>query len=79
MTPRPTTSSLRKSEPARGRGSRSGRLSVYRRGALGTHPAMTSGESSTPYDSDGRVEIPGAPGWKYLPIETDAEGAAPSR
>jgi hypothetical protein len=35
---------------------------------------MTSGDSSTPYDSDGRVEIPGCPGWKYLPIETDAEG-----
>jgi hypothetical protein len=35
---------------------------------------MTSDESSTPYDGDGRVEIPGAPGWKYMPIETDAEG-----
>jgi hypothetical protein len=35
---------------------------------------MTSDDGSTPYDGDGRVEIPGCPGWKYLPIETDAEG-----
>jgi len=35
---------------------------------------MTSDDDSTPYDDDGRVEIPECPGWKYLPIETDAEG-----
>lgn len=35
---------------------------------------MTSADNRTPYDGDGKVDIPGAPGWKYLPIETDAEG-----
>jgi hypothetical protein len=35
---------------------------------------MTSNDGPSPYDGDGRVEIPGSPGWKYLPIETDAEG-----
>jgi hypothetical protein len=37
---------------------------------------MTSDGSSTPYDGDGRVEIPGCPGWNYLPIETAAEGGS---
>jgi hypothetical protein len=35
---------------------------------------MPSDDNRTPYDGDGRVDVPGSPGWKYLPIETDAEG-----
>jgi hypothetical protein len=31
---------------------------------------------STPYDDRGRVDVPGAPGWKYLPFESNAEDAA---
>jgi hypothetical protein len=30
----------------------------------------------TPYDAHGRVDIDGAPGWKYLPFESSAEAAA---
>jgi hypothetical protein len=30
----------------------------------------------TPYDARGRVDIEGAPGWKYLPFESGAENAA---
>jgi hypothetical protein len=35
---------------------------------------MTSDDGTTPYDGDGRVEIPGLPGWKYLPFETETDG-----
>ncbi len=35
-----------------------------------------SDRDQTPYDSHGRVDIEGAPGWKYLPFESNAEDAA---
>jgi hypothetical protein len=35
---------------------------------------MMSDDRSTPYDDDGRVEIPQCPGWKYLPFETETDG-----
>jgi hypothetical protein len=35
---------------------------------------MTGDGGSTPYDGEGRVEVPGCEGWRYLPIETDTEG-----
>jgi hypothetical protein len=35
---------------------------------------MTSHDDSTPYDGEGRVEIPGCEGWSYLPFETGSEG-----
>ena len=25
----------------------------------------------SPYDEQGRIEIPGMPGWRYLPFDTD--------
>ena len=28
---------------------------------------------ASPYDEQGRIEVPGAPGWHYLPIEPAGE------
>jgi hypothetical protein len=31
----------------------------------------------SPYDGQGRVDVDGCPGWKYLPFESNAEGGGP--
>jgi hypothetical protein len=35
---------------------------------------MTRNDGPSPYDGDGRVDIRGCPGWKYLPFEAGSEG-----
>ena len=30
---------------------------------------------ASPYDAEGRVDVPGAPGWRYLPIRPAGEAA----
>jgi hypothetical protein len=30
---------------------------------------------ASPYDAEGRIDVPGAPGWRYLPIRPAADGA----
>ena len=41
---------------------------------MGTSVAMTGNDEATPYDGDGRVEIRGCPGWRYLPFEAGDDG-----
>jgi hypothetical protein len=31
--------------------------------------------SESPYDAEGRIDVPGAPGWRYLPIEPAGDDA----
>jgi hypothetical protein len=48
---------------------------------VGHHLAMTSNGDAhvdrSPYDGQGRVDIDGYPGWKYLPFESNSEGGGP--
>lgn len=30
---------------------------------------------ASPYDEDGRIDVPGAPGWRYLPITPAGDDA----